>query len=457
MKFIKATMTLVLICFSTSMHAATQPSNGSLSNMLEKVIPAVVNIQAEGKLPPTVYLKKHDDDDPTNQMQLQQQRPVSKPFVSLGSGVIINASHGTIITNAHVVKDADRITVKLIDGRQFKAKIIGADAPSDIAVLQIQGPHLTALSLSDSNQLKVGDQVVAIGNPFGLGQSVTAGIVSALQRTNLNIEGYENFIQIDAPINFGNSGGALVTHNGKLVGMNTAMLSDTGGNIGIGFSIPANMLNNVVKQLLKYGKVERGVVGVMVQTLTPDLATALQQPKQKGAVVTQLAPNSPAKKAGIQTGDIITAVNGTEISTSAQLVNSVGFMRTGSTVSLQVLRHGKPMTFKPKIITIKSLTALSQKDNPYFFGVGLQNFNQYSATQGNVNGVLVIGVLPDSNAWSAGLRPGDVIISANQSSTKDTNTLEKIAHNNHSESLLLNVIRGHGAIFIAIPKGVTNV
>jgi serine protease Do len=444
-------ITPLLVSLSLLVSLPTQSAASqdlSLTTMLKTSIPAVVNVRSEGKLPPTITLldsqKVPGEDDKTNDNE--------KPFMSLGSGVIIDESNGYIVTNAHVIKDADRVTVTLKDKRHFQAKVIGSDEPSDVAILQISASQLSALQFADSNQLNVGQQVIAIGNPFGLDQSVTSGIISALSRGDLQIEGYENFIQIDAAINFGNSGGALVDTQGNLIGINTAILApENGGSLGIGFAIPSNMVENVAKQLIQYGKVERGVIGVMVQTLNPIIAQALNKPDTTGAVVTEVSVNSSAEKAGIQIGDIITQINGTAIKSSNEVVNTVGFLRTGSKVNIQINRGDETLNFTPQVIDAEKQKQLNQEANPFLYGLSVQNFDLYDPTQGNIDGAAVLAVTPDSNAWSAGLRPGDIILSANNQEIKNAKDLESIAQQ-VDESLLLRVLRDQGAAFVVILK-----
>ena len=307
----------------------------SLAPMLEKVMPSVVNI----------YVTLNNTAIQAGQ-QSQRKQPRNrqvKPTSSLGSGVIVDATKGYIVTNNHLTRNAKVISVNLKDGRKFKAKLIGRDALSDIAVLQIEADNLRAIHFANSDQVRVGDFVTAIGNPFGLNQSVTSGIVSALKRTGLAIEGargYENFIQIDAPINPGNSGGALVNLRGELIGINTAIFSPgmVGGNIGIGFAIPSNMAYRVLQQLIKYGSMQRGMVGMLVQDFTTELSEAFGQAHQKGAIVTQVTSYSPAAQAGLRVGDVIRAVNGTVIDHSMMVRNIIGLLRAGSEVRLDIAR-----------------------------------------------------------------------------------------------------------------------
>ena len=320
---------IVLILTMSAPSFSSTPIDTSLAPMLQSILPAVVNIKAQIKITDFNTLRemiKERSKEPDNE---DSQAP-DNMYISIASGVIIDAKEGYILTNAHVVNDAQSVIVTLEDGRHFTAKIIGLDKPSDIALLQIKAQHLSAVSIADSNMLKVGDFVVAIGNPFGLNQTVTSGIVSALGRTRMGIENYENFIQTDAPINPGNSGGALINMKGQLVGINTAILAPERGSVGIGFAIPANMAKSVMVQLIEYGDVKRGMLGIGAQDITPELANAFKLNATKGAAVTQVWPDSPARQAGIQVGDIITAVNGSNVKDASDVVNTVGFLRVNS-------------------------------------------------------------------------------------------------------------------------------
>lgn len=442
-------LSLILSLFTTRTQAALPPdiaaSNG-FSNMLEGVMTGVVNIAAQGEIPQI----ENPLAEPNNSPQ-RAPLPKTRQFESLGSGVIMDAKNGFIITNAHVLRDAKTITVTLSDGRLFKAKLLGMDPASDIALLQIKADKLTALNLGNSDELKVGDFVAAIGTPFGLSQTVTSGIISGLQRSNLGIEGYENFIQTDASINPGNSGGALVNMKGQLIGINTAILAPGGGNIGIGFAIPINMARGVMYQLVKYGSVQRGLMGVIIQDLTPALADAMHlSSDMSGALVAQVSPNSPAAAAGIQVGDIIEKINDQIIKNASQLKNTVGLLRAGSRIDLQILRKGKVIRSTLSIMDPRQLSQIIETRNPFLTGVTLQNFNQEVALQGHVVGVQVLNISENSMLWHAGIRPGDVIVSANQTPISDFSQLQQIARQS-KEQLLLNVLkRGGGATFVVI-------
>ena len=310
----------------------------TLAPMLEKTTPAVVNISTTGK----VVVRDPFFDDPFFRRFFDMpERQRERRTTGLGSGVIIDAKNGYIVTNSHVIDKAEDIIVTLEDGQRFNAEVIGKDPGADIAVIQIEAQRLAQIPYGNSEKLRQGDFVVAIGNPFGLGQTVTSGIVSALGRSGLGIESYEDFIQTDASINPGNSGGALVNLRGELVGINTAIYGPSGGNVGIGFAIPVNMAKQITEQLIEHGEVKRGRLGFTAQDLTPELAEAFGASRNKGVVVARVEPKSLVDKAGIKVGDVIVVVNEREVESSAQVRNEIGLLRIGSRVKLEVLRNGK--------------------------------------------------------------------------------------------------------------------
>lgn len=441
---------ILALMISTNSFSAV-PIDSTIAPMLQKALPAVVNIRAQVKITDfntlRELIKRRGLDS-----NVDDNQPIPNTFVSVGSGVIVDAKNGYIITNAHVVNDAQTVVVTLDDGRRFTAKIVGADKASDVALLQIKAKNLTAVPLGDSNTLKVGDFVAAIGNPFGfLNQTVTSGIVSALGRTTLGIENFENFIQTDAPINPGNSGGALIDMHGQLMGINTAILAPERGNIGIGFAIPSNMAKSVMQQLIQFGDVKRGMLGVSAQDITPELANAFNLTIKNGAAVTQVLPNSPAQQAGIQVGDIITSVNGSPVKNASDVVNTVGFLRVNSKTTIDLLRNNKQITVSVSLNDPKQRQLITEQQDPFLFGVGLKDFSLLSPIHGNVQGVAVISVEEGSNAWNSDLRPGDVITSVNQEKIKNIDEL-KAAASKSKNTLLLNVLRGAGAIFLVISK-----
>jgi serine protease Do len=442
-------ITLTFLVNTTPFAAAT-PIQASLAPMLQNVLPAVVNIRAQIKVTDFNTLREIQKQRKGGQDETGDQT-LPNTFVSVGSGVIVDAKNGYILTNAHVITDAQSVTVTLGDSRHYNAKMIGVDKPSDVALLQITAKNLSAAPIGDSNKLKVGDFVAAIGNPFGLNQTVTSGIVSALGRTTLGIENYENFIQTDAPINPGNSGGALMDMQGQLIGLNTAILAPNQGSVGIGFAIPANMAKSVMNQLIQFGNVKRGMLGIGVQDVTPELASAFTLSTTNGAAVTQVLSNSPGQQAGLQVGDIITAINGSEIKNASDVVNTVGFLRVDSTTNIDVLRNNKQVRVTVTLSDPSKRKHTIEQSDPFLYGVGLKNFGALSPVHGNVEGVMVISVEEDSNSWHADLRPGDVITSVNQQKVKNIDEL-KAATAKADKILLLNVLRGMGAVFLVINK-----
>jgi len=447
-KIVKLLLISFILIVSTPISAADLPISiqKKMHFVLEKSMPAVVNIVCRGEFSLI--------NDPFLRRELEKLKgkrlPNQKQFSSVGSGVIVDAKQGIIVTNAHVIDQAKTITVTLNDGRRYQADKIGADTLTDVAILQIHAKNLKALPLANSSKIRVGDFVVAIGSPFGLSQTVTSGIVSGLHRTGLGIEGIENFIQTDAPINVGNSGGALVNIKGQLIGINTALLSNDGGNLGIGFSIPVNMVKSVMKQLMLYGKIHRGLIGILAQTLTPDLANALGVSNMSGAIIAQIMPHSPAKKAGLKMGDIIIRINNKDIKKSDDIHNTISLVRSGSTVKTTIQRQGKILHFTLKIIDPKSRPAEQFYTSHYLVGLHLQNTTEQTPKHGYIEGVKILTVDHYSAAWLAGLRPNDIIVSANQQPTKTIKTLEKISAKKYPFGLLLNIFRASGAGFIVI-------
>lgn len=444
----------VLLLFGTAFlpaHAALPLGTNSeglpsLAPVIKQVNPAVVNIATRGH----VDVQRNPlFNDPFfrrffNVPEQQQQRE----FQSLGSGVIVDADKGLILTNNHVIDNADEISVTLMDGRNVDATVIGSDERTDIAVLQIKADNLSAIKLGDSEKLQVGDFVIAIGNPFGFSHTVTSGIVSALGRSGLNDENYEYFIQTDASINPGNSGGALVNLRGELVGINTAIVSRSGGNIGIGFAIPINMAQKVMAQILEYGEVKRGVLGVFIQQLTPDLANAMDIDINDAALVTRVIEGSAAEKAGVKVGDVIIGLNGEAIKSSADLRNRIGLLRVGEKIELTLLRDSDKLTLDATISAPEEFQASTDTMHPKLAGAIITELTEAAPLFGKVKGVLVADVAPRSPAARAGLQPGDIITSVNRkpiTSVEEFRTAVK-----DQKTLLLNVRRGNGALFIVI-------
>ncbi len=419
----------------------------SLAPMLEKVTPAVVNIATEGSI--RQNMNPLFADPFFRRFFNVPEQPVERKTSSLGSGVIVDAKRGLILTNNHVIANADQITVTLRDGRHLEAEVVGTDPETDVAVIKVPAINLTAIETTNSDAINVGDFVVAIGNPFGLGQTVTSGIVSALSRSGLGIEGYEDFIQTDASINPGNSGGALVNLRGELVGINTAIFSQSGGNIGIGFAIPINMAMNIMDQLLESGEVKRAFLGVSMQDISPELAEAFQLDRQTGAIINQVLDGSPAAKAGIQPGDIVLSVDGKVVKRASDLRNRVGLLPVGSKISLRILRDGKEKNLTVTVVEQQLASSEPRAVNKLLQGVTVSDLDQSSPYYGSVEGIQVVEVERGGIAWRNGLRKGDVITSVNRIEVKNVQAFLS-AVDKFEESLLLRIIRGNNAAFLVI-------
>jgi Do/DeqQ family serine protease len=439
---VTASMSVSLVSNASLPYLSTDKGEvPSLAPMLDKATPAIVSISVEGtqisrQRVPEMF--KHFFGGTDEQVQ-------ERPFKGLGSGVIIDAKKGYVVTNNHVVDNADEIIVKLTDGREFKAKKLGADEQSDIALLKIEPDALAAMPLADSDDLRVGDFVVAIGNPFGLNQTVTSGIVSALGRSGLNIGGYENFIQTDAAINRGNSGGALVSLRGELVGINTAIFGPNGGNVGIGFAIPSNMMKSLVDQIIEFGEVRRGLLGIMGQDIDSGLSDAMKLDVNQGAFVSEVQPDSAAEKGGIQAGDIITEINGRSVVSFQELRAKVASKGAGTQLELTVLRKGKREKINVVLGDATQNVVVAKEIHPALEGATLTNGK---SEQGS-NGVVISNIESRSPASRIGLQDGDVIIGINR---KKVDNLVQLRTELESAKgvIALNVKRGISSLYLVI-------
>jgi serine protease Do/serine protease DegQ len=413
----------------------------SLAPMLSGVTPGVVLISVKG-----THAEKQKVPDAFKFFfgnPRQGGTPPEREFRGLGSGVIIDAKEGFIVTNNHVINDADEIQITLKDGRQVTAKKIGSDEKSDIALLQIDAENLTAVKFADSDNLRVGDFAVAIGSPFGLGQTVTSGIVSALGRSGLNSANYEDFIQTDAAINSGNSGGALINLKGELIGINTAILGPNGGNVGIGFAIPSNMVNNLIKQIIEYGEVRRGVLGVSGRSVNGEIAKALELETSQGGFVEQVAPNSAAADAGIEAGDVISKVNGKTVKTFAELRGKIGSIGAGKTIKISVIkRDGKTKVYDVTLKKSETAKVEASSIHPMLEGAELENNMK-------IAGITVKTIEEDSAAAFIGLQKGDVISGINRTRIKTIGELRSYLKDNKGV-FALNIVRGSSTLYLMI-------
>jgi Do/DeqQ family serine protease len=438
-------------------HAALPQAVGetpvpTLAPMIKRVSPAVVNIATRG----TVRERSPQNpllEDPFFRrfFDIPDMGPRERQFQSAGSGVIFDAKNGHIVTNAHVVDNATEITVTLQDGRDLTATVVGSDVPSDVAVLKVSPESLIQVAMGDSTKLEVGDFVVAIGNPFGLQHTVTSGIVSGLGRSGINPDGYEDFIQTDASINPGNSGGALVNLRGELVGINSAILSRSGGNIGIGFAIPVNMARSIMDQLLKYGSVKRGLLGVSIYSLTPDTAKSLNIPNTQGVLVSQVTEGSAADKAGIKPGDVITSINNQPIKSNSELRNAIGLARVGDKLEVAIIRDSKPQVITAVITELpQAAPSAGTKAAPGAQGdaatvhPGLAGATLADAPEG---GVLIRAVEPRSAAAQL-FRAGDRIEAVNRTNIANLKDFREIAK--RGGALVLKIRRGNAVVLVPL-------
>ena len=407
-------------------QVADQAPLPSLAPMLEKVLPAVVSVRVEGTASqgqkiPEEFKKFFGDDLPDQPAQ---------PFEGLGSGVIINASKGYVLTNNHVINQAQKISIQLNDGREFDAKLIGSDDQSDIALLQIQNPSkLTQIAIADSDKLRVGDFAVAVGNPLG--------------RSGLNLEGLENFIQTDASINRGNSGGALLNLNGELIGINTAILAPGGGSVGIGFAIPSNMARTLAQQLIDFGEIKRGLLGIKGTEMSADIAKAFNLDVQRGAFVSEVLPGSGSAKAGVKAGDIITSLNGKPLNSFAELRSRIATTEPGTKVKLGLLRNGKPLEVEVTLDTSTSSSASAEMITPALEGATLSD----GQLKDGGKGIKIDEVVKGSPAAQAGLQKDDVIIGVNRDRVNSIAEMRKVLAAKPA-IIALQIVRGNESIYL---------
>lgn len=433
MRLLRKLVAITLLAAALPGLADMAIANHQVSQALQKATPAVVNIMVKKQL-----------DDPMVEDELGLPDTKLKS-AGLGSGVIINAKQGIIITNDHVVHDAKFILVTLKDGRRYRANLLAESGKFDLAVVQIHADHLTQIQFADSNKAAVGDYVLAIGSPFGLKQTVTSGMISGLNRNHPAVEDYQNFIQTDAPINPGNSGGALVNLQGKLVGINTAILSAAGGNNGIGFAIPSNMVRDIALQLLHYQNVKRGLIGIYVQTLTPNLQAATHSIAKQGALVSEVFPDAPAAKAGIKPMDVITEVDGEMIDNAESLQASTTLKRPGTALTLTVIRGHKTFKATIKTMGINDHTSL---DAPLFSGVQLNTVDELTEMGDHIHGIQLLNMKDSSDVSIAGLDDGDVIVAIDQHPVSRISDLQKLSKN--KKAVLVKAIHNGKSIYVVV-------
>jgi serine protease Do len=430
-----------ILPFSFAQNRSTQTTPFNLAPIVKTAMPSVASVVVKRNTPFSQRIKEQMQEKPTSPNYYLPQLAV------IGAAVVIDAKHGLLVTNAHIVHDAKQIIISFKNNDHYIGKLVGKSDNFDIALIQINAKNLSAIPIANSDTVQIGDFVVAIGNPYGLSQTVTSGIVSAVNRSESIGHGSQSLIQTDAPINLGNSGGPLINLNGQLVGINTAIYasSTNPGSIGLGFAVPSNIVNDIVYQLTTYGNVKKGVLGVLVQDLTPDLSTAFGMKHVKGCLVTQVVKNSPADRAGIKPGDIILSFDNRQVLTATQLRSMTSLKRPGAHVVITLWRDGKKEAVRT---TIADAEKVPSKKSRLLGGLSLQTFNELS-TNGNIlKGIGVLNVEDDSMAQLAGLLPGDIILNANHQPTTDIQALEKIAEG--KQRLLLEILRNKGKLFIVL-------
>ena len=443
-KYSRLVLTALLLTTSVVANAAVPAAADgeafpSLAPLVERVSPAVVNIRVSQ----TVTQRSPVGDEAFRRFfGIPDSGGGQREVASAGSGVIVDAERGYILTNHHVVADADEIQVSLMDGEILDAEIVGSDEATDIALIKVEGDGLVEMPIGDSEIIRVGDFVLAIGNPFGLGHTVTSGIVSALGRTGINRSGYEDFIQTDASINPGNSGGALVNMRGELVGINSAIISRSGGNVGIGFAVPTEIASSVMRQILDFGEVRRGLLGVSIQTIDSEIAKALEIDVDSGALISLIEPGSAAEDAGLRVDDIIVSVNDEKISGASELRNTIGLMGSGEEIDIEFIRGDETLSTVATLGEQRPATSVSVATDLH---PGLEGAEFGSSSS---RGIDVTSVVPDSPAAQRGLQAGDVITAANRREVSTLEDLGAIAAT--SSRLFLLVQRDDRAILLQI-------
>jgi Do/DeqQ family serine protease len=440
-----STLLFALALVTSTYAAMPQSVKGepvtSLAPLVEEVSAAVVNIRVSQ----TVTNRNSFGDDAFRRFFGLPDGNSRGPreIASAGSGVIVDAERGYILTNHHVVGEADSIQISLIDGTILDAEIVGSDPATDIAVIKVDADSLTEMPIGDSTGARVGDFVIAIGNPFGLGHTVTSGIISALGRSGISRDGYEDFIQTDASINPGNSGGALVNMNGELIGINSAIISRSGGNVGIGFAVPTEIAGSIMNQILEFGEIRRGLLGVNIQTIDAEAAEALGNSVDSGALITGIQSNSAAENAGLKVGDIIVEVNEKKVDGAIELRNRIGLLRSGETVNITFVRDNETRSAKAELGQARSQMVLGEEIHP---GLAGSTFAASSTT--GADGIEISEVQEGSPAAQRGLRSGDLITHVNRNPVRDLQSLREVA--SRYDILFLNVRRGDRALMFQI-------